>query len=67
MNTSPKREGTNLKKIKTERPPNPARRDKIIALKLNAEEWAAIETKAKKFADGNVSAFVRFAALNFKK
>ena len=56
-----------MKKIKTERPPNPARRDKIIALKLNAEEWAAIETKAKKFADGNVSAFVRFAALNFKK
>jgi hypothetical protein len=52
--------------IKTPRTPNPLRRGKIIALKLNAEEWRGIQRGAKKWAGGNVSAFIRHAALFFK-
>lgn len=53
-------------KIKTERAPNPNKRGKMVALKLNDAEWAAIEKKAKKYADGNVSAFLRYAGMNFE-
>lgn len=52
-------------KIKTERTPHPDKRVKIISLKLSPEEWKAIEAKAKKHAGGNVSAFLRHAAINF--
>jgi hypothetical protein len=52
-------------KIKTERTPNPMRRGKVVALKLNFEEWKIIEAKAKKLSGGNVSAFIRHAALTF--
>lgn len=53
-------------KIKTSRKPNPHRRDKTIALKVNQEEFAALAERAAKLAGGNISAFVRFAALNIK-
>lgn len=53
-------------KIKTPRKPNPHRRDKLIALKVSAEEFAALTEKAARLAGGNLSAFVRFAALNIK-
>lgn len=52
-------------KIKTPRTPNPMRRGKLVAVKLNPEEWKIIEAKAKKLAGGNVSAFIRHAALSF--
>lgn len=59
--------GGEKKTIKTERvPPSPLARKKLIALKLNPQEWAVIEAKAKKYAEGNVSAFLRYAGINFK-
>lgn len=53
-------------KIKTERAPNPNKRGRMVALKLNEAEYSAIEKKAKKYADGNISAFLRYAGIHFE-
>lgn len=53
-------------KIKTERTPNPNVRKDFIAIKVSQTERAMIEQLAKRHAGGNISAFVRYAALNFK-
>ncbi len=37
-----------------------------MGFKVNAQERAAIEAKAKKLAGGNVSAYLRHAALNYE-
>lgn len=56
-----------MKKIVTERaPPSPLARKRLISLKLNAQELEVIESLAKKHADGNVSAWVRHAAMNYR-
>lgn len=39
---------------------------RLINLKANREERNAIKANAKKFARGNVSEWVRYAAINFK-
>jgi hypothetical protein len=37
----------------------------VISIKLSKEDLEEIRTKAKKFASGNVSAWMRFASRHF--
>lgn len=45
---------------------NPYTKRSLIQAKVNTEELQMIITKARMFTDGNVSEFVRLAALNYK-
>jgi hypothetical protein len=59
---------TKLKPTKKARPIDPeARRDEhTISLRLSLTERVFIDSHARKYAGGNVSEWVRYAALNFK-
>jgi hypothetical protein len=52
-----------MAKLKTGQPP---KKKEMIAFKVSPGDRAAIQAMADAFADGNVSQWVRFAALNFK-
>ena len=52
-------------KLKLERPENPYVRNEQMALRLNEEEMAHLKKMADKFTEGNVSEYVRYAAMKF--
>lgn len=39
---------------------------RMIAARVSDAEYKAIEQKAKKYADGNVSEWIRYAAVNME-
>lgn len=45
--------------------PRPTRAE-VLQSRVSAEEWAAVERLAKKYCQGNVSEWIRHAALNFR-
>lgn len=59
---------TKLKPTKKARPIDPeARRDEhTLSLRLSVGERALIGALARKYAGGNMSEWVRYAALNFR-
>jgi hypothetical protein len=56
------------KKLKPSRPlrVNETARTKLVPLKVNAEEFARLQTLANRYTDGNVSEWMRYSGLNFK-
>jgi len=54
---------SNLKSIKK---PNPYARKIVVPFKVNADEMRELLKKAHQYTKGNISEWVRFAALNFK-
>lgn len=55
-----------MSKLKSMKKPNPYARKIIVPFKVNAEEMRKLLSKAHGFTKGNISEYVRFAALNFK-
>lgn len=52
--------------LKPTRKPNPYSRKIVLTLKVNAEEMKTLLARAHGFTKGNVSEWVRYAAMNFK-
>ena len=57
---------TAKKTLKTLRKPNPYAKKILLQYKVNSEEMRIILGKAHHFTKGNLSAYARYAALNFK-
>lgn len=55
-----------MKSLKNDKKPNPYVRKIVLPIKVNSEEMRKILLHAGAFTKGNVSAWVRYAALNFK-
>lgn len=55
---------SNLKK--PEKPINPNRRDIRVNARVNTREMAVIMSWAIKYTKGDLSGWIRYAALNFK-
>ena len=55
-----------MSKFRTPKIPNPHARKIPLPCRVNAEEMRKILGFAHKYTGGNVSEFVRYAALNFK-
>lgn len=53
-----------LKKVP--RKPNPHAKKIVVTIKVNAEEMKQLLFRAHGFTKGNVSAWIRYAAFNFK-
>jgi hypothetical protein len=53
------------KKLKPTKKPNPNARKIVVPFKVNAEEMRVLLARAGGFTSGNVSEWVRYAALNF--
>lgn len=55
--------------IKTKRAknphPNPNVKGRVQPIRFSTAEWKAIKANADKYAGGNMSAFIRFAAMNY--
>lgn len=54
-----------MKAIKETKKPNPHARKIIVPFKVNSEEMRLLLAKAHGFCKGNVSKWVRYAALHF--
>ena len=52
--------------LKATKKPNPHARKIVVPFKVNSEEMRELMKKAHGYSKGNISAWVRFAALNFK-
>lgn len=55
-----------MKKLKSTKQPNPHARKIVVTLKVNSDEMRTLLARAHGFAKGNVSEWVRYAALHFK-
>lgn len=55
------------KRPKTYRKSNKPVKDHILAVKVTAAEKKVLMAKAKKFADGNLSKWIRHAAVSYAK
>lgn len=55
-----------MAKLKATKQPNPYARKIVVPFKVNAEEMRSLLKHAGAFTKGNVSEWVRFAALRFK-
>lgn len=53
------------KKLKPTKKPNPNARKIVVPFKVNAEEMKTLLARAHGFTKGNISEWVRYAALNF--
>ena len=58
--------GIQMPKIKETKKLNPYARKILVQFKVNADEMREVLKQAHGFTAGNISGFVRYAALNFK-
>lgn len=54
-----------MKQLKKEKKVNPHARKIIVPFKVNSEEMRKLLARAHGFTKGNLSQFVRYAALHF--
>lgn len=55
-----------MKQLKSTKTPNPYTRKILVPFKVNTEEMREILKRAATLTQGNVSEYIRFAALHFK-
>lgn len=55
-----------MSKLKSTKKPNPYARKIVVPFKVNSDEMRELMKKAHAFTKGNISEWVRFAALKFK-
>ena len=54
-----------MKKLKATAKPNPYARKIVQTFKVNSEEMKTILARAHGFTDGNISEWLRYAAIHF--
>lgn len=55
-----------MQKLKAPRKPNPYARKIVVPFKVNSEEMREILKRSGAWTAGNVSEYIRIAALNFR-
>lgn len=55
-----------MKQLRPAKKPNPHAKKIVVQFRVDAEEMREILKNSHAFTKGNISAFARFATLNFK-